>query len=143
MKKETQSIPRYVVMDTKTGEVAPKMSEFRTGRITRKNPFFLRTKARRSLMFLSYISMLILVLTVEVYLSNNISFFGNSFAKICMGVFNVLFLVITVTEWFEIDARLEAYSSLSERLNYWEDEYIAISKKYEKLKSEIEEPGRQ
>lgn len=143
MKKETKAIPRYVVMDTKTGEVAPKMSEFRTGRITRKNPFFLGTKARRLLMFLSYISMLIFVIAVEVCLVNNISFFGNSFAKICMGALNVLFLAITVTEWFEIDARLEAYSSLSERLNYWEEEYITISKEYEKLKAEIEEPGRQ
>ena len=68
MKKKTPAIPRYVVMDTKTGEVAPNMSEFRTGKISRKNPFFMGTGARRFLMFISYISMIILLVAVESYL---------------------------------------------------------------------------
>ena len=87
--------------------------------------------------------MIILLFALESYISNNVSIFENLFSKIFMGILNVLFLIITIQEWFEIDERLEAYSSLSERLNYWEDEYISIAKEYERLQKSIDETGGQ
>lgn len=129
MKKKTPAIPRYIVVDTKTGETVRYINADRRPPVYRgKDPFVSRT-VRRLLMIGSCFALVFGVACGVDWLFGCIPFLGGFLGDVLAGGVNVLVFIVTVTEWFEIDGRLEAYDVVAAQREYYEDAYFDLLKK--------------
>lgn len=132
MKKRRPAIPRYMVLDTKTGEVADNMSTFR--KHPKYSPLgggFLGRTARRFALLASWFCLVMGVSYVLGWLYDSFLAFAGVIAQFVLGIINVAVAVIVGTEWFKIDERLEACDFYARSSEYWEEQYIDLARKVE------------
>lgn len=132
MKKEYPAMPRYIVVDTKTGETVDYLGSQGKTPHYRGKIFYMGRTARRLCMIAAYAALLACVSMAAKWAAAHIPFLDGLIGDILLGCVIVFVAMIVATEWFEIDERMEAFDAVAARAEHWEDAYFELAKQVEK-----------